>query len=65
MHDGVDTNLIVNESVLLTEGEINDICVIFAYNEKGRERDIQVQVFILPQSNTSCMYTWLITSCIP
>ena len=53
----VDTNLRVNESILVTEGGTQDICVILANYEKTRERDIQVEVLVLSNDITSGMCT--------
>ena len=61
MYYGVDTSLIVNESMLLlTEGEMKEICVVLAYDEKSRQRDIQIQILMLPNSTTSGMCTFLL-----
>ena len=46
-------NLTLNESVMMIEGEMREICVTVSSNSHERERDINVSFSVLPNSNTS------------
>lgn len=48
-------NLRVNESVNITEGEIQKICVLVENHQVSRERVIPISVSLLPKSVTSGM----------
>ena len=60
----IGNKLRVNDSVLVPEGEVKDICIILVNNEKIRERDIQVQILVLLRTITSGIYTYVQFYCL-